>query len=628
MQRHPAQRRFLLRAGCLLLVLVGCASEDPSSGMLSAESAAWFQPRSLDVNTWRTFDLGSVDVDGDGDLDLFTTNHHSQQSVLLNDGKGVFEPATSQLGLDFDLAFRGWERLAPGPCPDGGLSIYRKGDAFAVEFSPTAGVRAARGTFDFLTAVRAVDEEDVEVSVRGSDDGEATPHELTFSFRNEGRFTIRPEHLSLPLAVKLDPLLPLDGVFVGAECVSPVTSDFTLRLTDRHGMAWADYDGDGMLDLAVPAGGLRADIDLFSPHVTDELFRAEGGRLRDVTAGSGLAKNGCRGRQAAWVDVDENDRLDLTMTCYGGFLQVWLQADSGRFVLAGADMGLGNVRADTLAWFDLDGDMRPELIVETEQGLSVYKKANASFSLLQRLELPDTARRARRDERVRKLALADYDGDGDADLFLPSAGGSYLLTNDGGSLRRVDPRSAGLPRQAVMAQWVDYDNDGLLDLHAVPGGLYRQVNRTRFLETGILAELAGGGVDEVRTEWADYDGDGRRDLVVATADESKSDLRDFETRYLANTGPGGHWLQVDLVGGQGRHDAIGAMVRLRLTDRELTRWVGEADGSVFSQGHRRLYFGLGADTSVVSMHVTWPDGTIQPVPVSGVDQLLRVVQLQ
>ena len=74
---------------------------------------------------------------------------------------------------------------------------------------------------------------------------------------------------------------------------------------------------------------------------------------------------------------------------------------------------------------------------------------------------------------------------------------------------------------------------------------------------------------------------------------------------------GNHWLQLRLVGKPGNPQAIGARVTLRTADGQQTQQVGLNDGSFFSQGHYRLYFGLGPHARADRMQIRWPDGQVQ-----------------
>jgi len=98
----------------------------------------------------------------------------------------------------------------------------------------------------------------------------------------------------------------------------------------------------------------------------------------------------------------------------------------------------------------------------------------------------------------------------------------------------------------------------------------------------------------------------------------------IDVRLLRSGGVAGHWLEVDLTYAAGNLQAIGAVVRVSSASGIQTQWVGQSEGSHFSQGHYRLYFGLGDDPAADTVRVTWPDGSIQELGRSAVDEIIRM----
>ena len=90
---------------------------------------------------------------------------------------------------------------------------------------------------------------------------------------------------------------------------------------------------------------------------------------------------------------------------------------------------------------------------------------------------------------------------------------------------------------------------------------------------------------------------------------------------LANTN---HWLQVKLIGKPGNRSAIGAKVELINSDKAQLQVVGQSEGSRASQGHYRLYFGLGKNEQIDRLQVTWPDGQVQEIVNPEIDSLLTI----
>lgn len=122
--------------------------------------------------------------------------------------------------------------------------------------------------------------------------------------------------------------------------------------------------------------------------------------------------------------------------------------------------------------------------------------------------------------------FADYDNDGDQDLLLMTATGFYnpIFRNNGdGSFQKLMERSLqGVEDSAVVYTWVDYDNDGWLDLF-VPSSERSSSGRNALLHNNSDGSFTGVVSSPVVSEggrsyfgaWGDYDRDGYLDLFVA-----------------------------------------------------------------------------------------------------------------
>lgn len=63
---------------------------------------------------------------------------------------------------------------------------------------------------------------------------------------------------------------------------------------------------------------------------------------------------------------------------------------------------------------------------------------------------------------------------------------------------------------------------------------------------------------------------------------------------------------------------------MRAGRRVQTQWVGQNDGSRFSKGHYRLYFGLRGAERAKSVKVRWADGATRTLKRVQADRVLRV----
>ena len=244
------------------------------------------------------------------------------------------------------------------------------------------------------------------------------------------------------------------------------------------------------------------------------------------------------------------------------------------------------------------------------------------------------------------VAVGDYDNSGRLSVFKTNFAEEYnsLFHNDGDHFTDVSFRSKTAASSIPFVGWgtafLDYDNDGLLDLIAVNGHVYPQMDQARrgasagYRQRKLLYHNRGDGTfDEVAAQFGsaltegrisrglavgDLDNDGRLDLVVNDLDGSPQLLHN----ELADVG---HWLLVKLVGKGGNTDAIGAVVRVKAGKLSLMRLV-QSGTSYLSQDDMRRHFGLGRETQADSLEVLWPDGTTTKLENVKANQLVEIKQ--
>ena len=226
---------------------------------------------------------------------------------------------------------------------------------------------------------------------------------------------------------------------------------------NSHGTAWADYDGDGDLDLYVN--------DFNGANV---LYQNDGdGTFTDVTSTAGVGDTG-EGYSTAWADYDGDGDLDLYVANNGGANTLYQNDGDGTFTDVTSVAGVGDTgEGQGTAWADYDGDGDLDLYVaNTSGGANVLYRNNGDSTFTDMSNaagVGDTG-------NGRNTAWADYDGDGDLDLYVTNYNSANALyQNDGNGTFTDVASTAGVANTGSDqgTAWVDYDGDGDLDLYVV-----------------------------------------------------------------------------------------------------------------------------------------------------------------
>lgn len=596
------------------------------------------------------FDAGVADVNADGFLDIYSSNHDARQNLLLGKGDGTFVDALTTMAFDQDQVFPGLEDSDQDmQFPHAGLYLYyQHGNLFIRRVGgDSAAFTEWSGTISLSSAIKLSQKNSIEVDIDTRQLSAGVNYSrLQFRVTAEGSAEFQIPYKAVPMSVQLSGEVPLANIYVGRQMINPKQSSFTLYLRDRHGIAWMDLNHDNMLDAFISRGGLNGLINQFPDSIENEfLLSNTQKRFDNVAKKLKLDQSACPARQAMWVDYDADGKLDLYLVCgrqTGGFweympmvLRKLLAEEEGypnQLYRRTADGGFENVAAEvhldfseggSAAWLDVDQDGDMDLLWASERGIQLYRNHDLRFE--QELIQPSTS------NQVRKFALADFDADGDIDVFAIAAIGSRLLFNSGGKFESLDPESLGLPLHLKTASWLDYDNDGRIDFYAWPQGLYRQLEDGHFVEQDILSMLSPWTVlMDARALWFDFDNDGDLDVLVMhryfphAIQQLLPEVLSFNGSLYENTNSSDqHWLQLELSGPAGNSKALSAKVTVKNEIQEQHRWVGQAEGSHYSQGHYRSYFGLGKSAQMVEVFVQWPGGLRQQYEIL-VDQRIEL----
>ena len=401
------------------------------------------------------------------------------------------------------------------------------------------------------------------------------------------------------------------------------------------GVSLADLDGDGDLDLIdAGANGLR-------------LYRNDAGRFSPLPLDAAIA-----GAAEAVVagDADNDGDADLLVLRSSG-ISLLRQEPKQAFVDATAAAGLGSAAgaARTAAWLDADHDGDLDLLAGgpssptrllRNNGKAVFEDVTATALpgvpeiaavvptdydnrrdidlVLLRPSSPPALYRNMRDGTFRDVArevglgfdgsapvaaAGDVNKDGFVDFFFGRAGtpGQFALSDGRGryTVSAADP----LTSPAHAAQFVDYDNDGLLDLLvATPAGLrmFRNLG-SRWMD--VSAKVSGLGTTPVGVlaiATGDIDGDGDTDALVRTQ---------AGIRFLKNEGGNrNRSVRAQLAARVSNRSAAGAKIELRAGS---LRQRLETYSATPAPAPADVSFGLGDRAGADVIRVLWPSGILQ-----------------
>ncbi len=393
---------------------------------------------------------------------------------------------------------------------------------------------------------------------------------------------------------------------------------------------WADMDRDGHIDIYVANyenASLKGYPDMF-------WFNNGDGTFRNGTDRSGMNESDhpYPGRGVSWADFDNDGWQDLYVSNYR-IMRNYLYHNTGtgsmEEVAQERDVeGHGNLHPITRdgpyyghstgsSWGDLDNDGDLDIWVTNLAHKDPYRGPICDDSyLFENLGEADGWSFSDRregsgidvksipgalgggDELMVSSAMADYDNDGDLDLFIPQIYGdvsyaySYLYENQGGFSFGETSSEAGIRVwNTYGSAWCDYDNDGWMDL-VTGGGVW---NGDEGKTTGYMIHL--------------YRNNGQKEAA--------------ERR----------WLEVSLEGRESNRAAIGARVEARIDrdgdgtcDEIVTREVQGGTAAHGQQDSIVLHFGLGEEIEDLDLRIRWPLGREVLMEDVEPDRILKVFE--
>ena len=391
------------------------------------------------------------------------------------------------------------------------------------------------------------------------------------------------------------------------------------------GATFGDYDSDGRLDLFTDG---YARIDLSNPPISGSKavgYAACGFRGAQVMCGP----RGLKGEQ----DHLFHNNGDGTFTDVSKKLGV--DDPSGYY-------GLGAL------FVDVNGDGKPDLLVANDSSPNYLymNRGDGTFedqSYLSGYALNNDGREIAN----MGIAVGDYENNNHLSIVNTSFEDDYvvLFQNDGKGYFTDVSYQAGLAQASIpfvkfADGFLDYDNDGWLDLLLVNGHVYPEVDQhpgwgTSYAERPLLYHNLKNGKFEVvpavegtglavvsvgrGAAFGDIFNDGKIDVII--------DNLDGVPVLLRNVNPDHHqWVELKLIGGnKSPRDAVGATVYLA-ADGIRQRGNVLSGGSYLSSNDMRVHFGLGDATDAGTAEIHWPSGARETVKLPAVDRIYTITE--
>lgn len=363
---------------------------------------------------------------------------------------------------------------------------------------------------------------------------------------------------------------------------------------------WVDYDNDD-------------DLDLFATSYGQGLFLYEQESDFVFVDRSDLFSefHHFYGTGACWADYDKDGWKDLFVCQYqygiGNPTQpnLLFHNESGVFVEVGSALGVASWANNALqsAWTDFDNDGWVDLYVvnDHDAGNEYYKNIEGLYFENQSYNGSGLI------GSCMSNSIADFDRDGDFDVYISNSGPQYLLRNDIGSFQEVSEQwGAYLYTFGWGALWIDYNSDGWEDFYLCNDENWTSQNQNFFLENVQGAQFTQNNFDPNQEPAysivkGDFNGDLSPDMAIFNGFPGEVHI------WMNQSAGENHSVKLRLNGEVSDRFGVGTKVQLFYNGEYSLHQVlcGE---TYLSQNSNQLIIGTGVSSTIDSLHIEWPSG--------------------
>jgi len=408
--------------------------------------------------------------------------------------------------------------------------------------------------------------------------------------------------------------------------LSSVSLNLVDNLNDTRQVNWVDIDNDGDNDLFV-----------VSNNASNRLYENDGSmNFTDITSSSGISTATMQSWGGSWGDYNNDGYLDLFLSnrdITNGLQPNLLYRNNGNNtftdVSSSAGISSSNHLSFCASFFDFNNDGWQDIYIANDRFTTsniLYKNnGNGTFSDVSASSNSNIVMDAM------STTIDDYNNDGYLDIYITNtASGNYFLKNNGDETFTNVTSTTGTEFNSIAwgAVFLDADNDTNLDLYVsgmrdgtngqLPSAFYEnQGNGTFAIPSG--AGFASDTAESYSNAIGDINNDGLPDISVLNKEPDDNFL------WMNTNTDGNNWLKVSLEGNTSNRMGIGSWIEISLGGNKQYRYTLNGEGYT-SQNSGVEFFGLGNNTTIDYVKVTWLSGVVDIINNVSSNQKLHIIE--